>query len=439
MEYKEFVKSLEKNDKYFQDTVNYIKNLKGKKVYVFSHDDPDGITSAVLMSRLLEELEIEFDIFFPPQFLFTRQDIPDSDFDSLIVMDKGSLPQYSEFGEFGKEALFIDHHFTTELPDKVLVYNPNADSTKYCSTSFLVHNILTAFGLESTYYDFFALVGLKGDFAIEPATGFVSDYVKSFYDSVQKKFMKLLHPMQIRPTMFDVEQREKSCYLSQFSELIHAVSGGGFQFFYNDHDPKLEKVDQPMLSYNYLRELEDLNFHFNDVTSLFDFVTPSAYKEHLSLIFELFMKDWDNGINILKNAVLLDTIRETGFFLYCGNKVPLMPMLGSVTVFDLKQEAGIKDGLIVMASKDKDFVHFSVRATGGKFHSGKICGHMAEIWKENRKKGAKPNLISGGGHPRAAECTSKQGSIAFPAALYEFLGIFKSIQQGSQEFFIEEG
>ncbi|MDD3626446.1 MAG: DHH family phosphoesterase [bacterium] len=434
MEYKKFIEELKSYDAPFQNTLNFIRNLKDKKVYLFSHDDPDGITSAVLMSRLLENLEVEHQVFFPGAFVLSSKDFPDSEYDAAIVMDKGTLPQYSEFGDLGKEFLFIDHHYTTGFPNNVSYYNPNADSSKGCSTSFLVHNILTALEYESIFYDFFCLVGLKGDFAIEPVTKVVSPYVKTFYDEAEKKFMKLLYPMHIKPTMFDVEQREKTCYLNQFAELIHAVSGGGFQFFYNDYDKSLKNVSQPLLSFDYLREIEDMKFHFADVTSLYDFVNKSSFKEPVSLTYQLFLKDWDAGISIIHNALLLEEIEDTGLFLYLGKKVRLMPMLGSVAVFDLKTEANLKNGLIVMASKEGEFTHFSVRATGGVLHSGKICGTMAENWKKLRQPNKHESLISGGGHPRAAECTAKENAVSFGNAIRSFLEIAAEIQNGSKQY-----
>ncbi len=437
MDYKQFVEDLKTNDKDFIKALEFLKNLKGKKVYLFSHDDPDGITSGVLMSRLLENLEIEHEVFFPGAFVLNSKDFPDSEYDAAIVMDKGSLPQYSEFGDLGKEFLFIDHHFTPGLPKNVTVYNPNKPNPgpyKGCSASFLVHNFLTALGQESIFYDFFCLVGLKGDFAIEPVTKIVSDYVKSFYESVEKKFSKLLYPMKIHPTMFDVEQREKSCFLNQFTELIHAVSGGGFQFFYNDYDKSLKDVNQPLLSFDYLRELEDNRFHFNDVTNLYDFINKSSYKEPLSKIYQYYERDWDKGIGVINNALLLATVKDTGFFLYSGNKVKLMPMLGSVSIFDLKVENKLEHGMIIMASKEADVVHFSVRATGGAFHSGKLCSNMAEEWKKNRNPKTNENNISGGGHPRAAECVSRLDSIDFGPALHSFLDLFKELREGSDKF-----
>ena len=97
MDYKQFVEDLKTNDKDFIKALEFLKNLEGKKVYLFSHDDPDGITSGVLMSRLLENLDIDHEVFFPGAFVLNSKDFPDSEYDAAIVMDKGSLPQYSEF------------------------------------------------------------------------------------------------------------------------------------------------------------------------------------------------------------------------------------------------------------------------------------------------------------------------------------------------------
>ncbi|MGM0600875.1 MAG: hypothetical protein ACQETH_13780, partial [Candidatus Rifleibacteriota bacterium] len=109
-------------------------------------------------------------------------------------------------------------------------------------------------------------------------------------------------------------------------------------------------------------------------------------------------------------------LEDTAIYLFVGPKVPLLPMIGSIKLFELKEKAGDKLAQIIMVSSvSPDYTHVSVRGSGDRVHSGKICGElqdsMQEIYSPWKDK------ISGGGHPKAAECTVKTGEVPFVKVL----------------------
>ncbi|MCD6578660.1 DHH family phosphoesterase [bacterium] len=424
MKYLEFMENL-KQDKDFQNVLQFITNLKGKKIYYFSHDDPDGITSAAIMAELFEYLGYEYKLFFPSNFALRKEDIPDNNYDAILITDKGTLKEYDTFYDENKPFLTIDHHFTPGVPEKVMYYNPSLKPNSYCSASFIVHNIATALGFRSDYTDFYAMVGMKGDWVIDPAIDMIAPYVQSFYDDFESKFPNLVEKKKgFEPTMFEAGQKEVSTLLSVYSHDLHGISGGAFQFFYNDRDEKLKDIFHPQFSYELLRGIEKKSIDLKSVKDVDELLAIPGYEEIAKLMLKFYKEDWDKGINLLNTAVELKTVKATRIFLYMGKEMNLMPMLGSVTLFDL---ANGEDAIFIMAAKIDYGIHFSVRSTGGNIHSGKLCGNLAEEAK-NTVNDENKKFISGGGHPKAAECNIKIKDYPYDDALKMFLNMFNEIK-----------
>ncbi len=424
MKYSEFIENLKKEND-FQNVLQFIKNLKSKRIYYFSHDDPDGITSAAIMSELFEYLGYEYKLLFPSNFALRKEDIPDDNYDAIIVSDKGTLTEYDNFYNDNKPFLTIDHHFAPAVPQKIMYYNPSLKPNSYCSASFIVHNIATAMGFRNDYTDFYAMVGMKGDWVIDPAIDMVAPYVMPFYEEFKEKFPNLLEKRKdLEPTMFEASQKTVTTLLSVYSHDLHGISGGAFQFFYNDRDERLKDLFQPQFSYELLRGIERQNIDLKNVSNVDELLAIPGYEDNAKLMLKYYKEDWDKGINLLNTAVELKSVRDTRVFLYMGKEMNLMPMLGSVTLFDF---ANGKDAIFIMAAKIGYGVHFSVRATGGNIHSGKLCGNLAEEIKgtvtDNKKQ-----FISGGGHPKAAECNVKIKDYPYDDALKIFLNMFNEIK-----------
>ena len=84
-------KAVEKRDK----VANILKIIQGsqrQKVAVFSHDDPDGIISALLLCRLLKKYGAFVEVRFPPAFRLTAREIVGLGYkpDVLFILDKGT-------------------------------------------------------------------------------------------------------------------------------------------------------------------------------------------------------------------------------------------------------------------------------------------------------------------------------------------------------------
>ncbi len=426
MSYKEFIANLS-NDENFKKITEFLVSLAGKKILYFSHDDPDGISSAAIMSELFEYLKIDYRLEFPSAFALRKEDIPEGNYEAIIITDKGTLSEYDKYFSEKVKFLTIDHHFTPAVPEKVMWYNPSLKPNSYCSASYICHNIATAMGLRDDILDFYAMAGLKGDWAIDPAIDSVSDYVRPLYDEFAAN-----HPEYVKkrtdlpPTMFEASQKEHSTLLSRYTHDLHAISGGAFQFFYNDKDPSLKDIFQPRLAFEMLIGLRKAKQPLKKFKSEKDLLNIKGHKDHAMKILKCFEDDWLRGLDLLSTAVEAGRIEDTRVFLYAGIEMNLMPMLGSVALFDLA-EGG--DAILIMAAKIGYGVHFSVRATGGVVHSGKLCGTLAEKLRSTVTDDKK-QFISGGGHPKAAECNVKIADYSYVNALNEFLSMAKEMLSG---------
>jgi hypothetical protein len=390
---------------------------KGKALVV-SHDDPDGITSGLIFKRLLQKKGWTVEARFPVEFRLT-----DAQFDSLLaehpdakalfLCDKGTLAPYDAFAK-RLPTYVIDHHPTPEAPKNVTTFNPSLKAYTWCSTSILAHGIATLAGTREPFDDFLCLVGLKGDWAIEPVKGILADFAKPFFVEYGKPFKNLLTICRERPTQFDPEQRSVTCLLSRITEFVHGTGGGGFQYFYHDRDPELKNVDHAGCIAQALEGVAAQAGALNGLTSLDGFVNllPEPNRHLLQKIFAYFLEDWDRADRLLDSTTRAARFGETSVYLFTGGKVPLLPMIGSIKLFDLKQKAGDPIGQIIMVSSvSPEYTHVSVRGTGDRVHSGKFCGRLQDVLQARFP--AVKERISGGGHPKAAECTIRTDQVSY--------------------------
>jgi hypothetical protein len=400
---------------------------------IFSHDDPDGITSGLIFKRLLQKKGWKVEARFPEGFLLQPSQLQDAidatpGASTIFLLDKGTLAPYNDFAA-KLPVYIIDHHPAPAAPEKCVYFNPSLPAYTWCSTSILAHGIATLAGTRDEFDDFLCLVGLKGDWAIEPVKGILADFARPFFVKYGQNFKNLLKLVNERPTQFDAEQRDHTCLLSRVTEYVHATGGGGFSYFYHDRDAALKNVDHAQCIATALEGLADKVKQISEITSLNDFVKLIAepQKGLLEKIFAYFLEDWDNANRILDSSVKALKLGDTSIYLFVGPKVPLLPMIGSIKLFEMKEKAGDKLAQIIMVSSvSPDYTHVSVRGTGDRVHSGKICGElqdsMQNIYAPYKDK------ISGGGHPKAAECTVKTAEVPFMNVLSRVTEVLSEMQ-----------
>ncbi len=393
---------------------------------VFSHDDPDGITSGLIFKRMLQKKGWKVALRLPEGFMLQPQQLDKAlaenpDTGAVFLLDKGTLAPYADYGR-KLPVYIVDHHPTPKAPSNCVIYNPSLEKYTWCSTSILAHGIATLAGTRDTFDDFLCLVGLKGDWAIEPVSGLLADFVKPFLIDYGMAFRNMLGVLRERPTQFDSMQREVTCLLSRITEFVHGTGGGGFSYFYHDRDPELRTLDHAHCIAEALEGIAGEAAKLPGLTSLDEFVAllPQPHRGRLEKIFGFFIEDWERASKTLDTTAKILRLENTTIYLFVGVKVPLLPMIGSIKLFELNQKAGDPAAQIIMVSSvSDDYTHVSVRGTGDRVHSGKICGTLQNTLQARFPE--QKTVISGGGHPKAAECTVKTPKVTFFQVLHQVM------------------
>ncbi len=429
MTYKDFVIKEFKENNWISAAESF-KEIKGRKVLIFTHDDPDGLSSGCILKRLVRMMGGRAQVKLPATYELAESQLNDElkkdNYYMVIVSDKGTMGYYDKYVDKVEKFLVIDHHPPIGEIKKCLLINPNTIFYKMCSASYLAHMLMTYLGKGEKYDDFLALVGLKGDWAVEPATDIVSEYVSAFYkEKVEEPFKSLIKKIDSHPTMFEVNQREKTTLLSQITELYFALGGGGFQYFYNDRHDELKDINQSEFSFlvmeKYCERFDWKNLH--------DFIDNTIDRYRVNLIYEYFRKDWGKTIKSFSSVTLLTTLGTTDVYLFLGYRVLLMPMAGSVYLNKLKEESGNKEVLFIMVNRESDGgIHFSIRGTDDYIHAGKICSDLAKrlVEKYNNKE-----QITGGGHYRAAECRTRKSGVTLAESLEVFSKLIMDMEKAA--------
>jgi len=426
MSYSEFVaEQLEKSEG-FKKTVELLKKAKDKKCLVFCHDDPDGLTSGAIIFRMLKKLGAVITVKIPETMELEKfrieEELKQKKYDILFIIDKATMGYYNEYVDLIKDVVIIDHHpLIGALPERCVILNPSVPNYTWCSAAILCNMISAALGLREDLDDFLTLIGLKGDWAIEPATDIVAPLAKPFYDEMAKKFPNLVKKISSRPTMFEVNQREKTTALNQIAEFYFALSGGGFQYFYNDNIPELKNKKQVEFAYETL-----LDINAKDYSSLDEFMGQMSHKDLAGKIYQCFLDDWNKSKKMFDNAALLDKVDGAGVYIFMGNNVSLMPMVGSVKLYELGNPA-----VLIMFNwlGEENGAHISFRANTDKIHCGNIASQMTE--KLVSKFGNK-GIISGGGHPRAAEFRTRTSGVSLCNTMKDFFEVYSNMTGGKK-------
>lgn len=416
-------------DPAFARALETLRGARGRTVLLYSHDDPDGLTSALLLERLLAaQGAAKVITLLPPTFELEESrvaaDAKQYHPDLVVISDKGTMGYYDHLLASVPRVLVIDHHFKQGVPEKAVCYNPGA----WCCSAFLVHNLATALGVRDEGMDFLALIGLKGDWAVEPATGTVSPYIRAFYDEIAPAWERWLRPVAGECTWFDVNQRERTTLLSQSTELFCALCGNGFQYFYNDREPALKDVDQVALTKRALAAAAKDVARLRTLSTRGEVLEALAEAPTAARLWAWYQADWKRVAHLLDAVIPVVKCGGTQLFLFIGNNIPLLPMIGSVKLYELTKSKGTTGALMMGNALANGTTHFSLRGNSDEVHLGKICDQvvrrlLARYGQEHK------DFITGGGHALAAELKIRREWIPFHRNLCDLLGYLGELEE----------
>ena len=435
MNFKEICDRELKESEGLKNLLKKLEDVKGKRVLLFGHDDPDGTSSTSIIKRVLEKKGASFvHTVFPEGFdVFPYEIEAESKygpFDLFVSVDKGSKDGLDKIVEMGLDTLAIDHHFLMGEIKKATLFNSLLTKRSYCSGSYLCLIVSTLLGCVEPIDEFDALIGLKADFAIDPTSGNFggADFVKPWIEEIKPRWENLFKEIPGTATLFDTAQREKTTLLSQIAEVYFAVTGGAFQYFYPD-DPILGKLNQPLLCFEENLKLNTKIDKLKKVNSLEDFMKLIDKREAWQRAYDLFKRNWSDVVKKMETAVPIGRANDATIYLFVSDKLPLIPMVGGIALAEKVKKNADGEGMIFMinteiTSQGKLGTHFSLRATSDKIHVGKICQASAARLNEVFNN---PTEISGGGHPRAGECRTRNAGVPHGIALYHGISLLREL------------
>jgi len=415
MFFSERVRHISTSDKGFMSVVEAFKGLskiERPRVLNYSHNDLDGIGSAIVMRRLLQRhFNAEVVTKLPPHFRLTTPEIQRAleteSFDMLLVTDKGTFDYYDDFLQLVKRTVIIDHHPNDGMPKRCVLFNPSAEQSVQSATSLLCHMVSSKFRGVDVYDDFAALLGCRGDFAFDPVQKTSVEFVAPFINDMRKRLPHLFESKLERATIFDLVDRERTALINQIAEVLHA---GCLAHMYHRVDESIDIDYGPSFVFELLLRLIEKRPKLDELRTLADFEAVLSNGGILLNVFEHYKHDCEVLSKRVENTVLLEEINGVGIYLMFAKEAPAMqgapfpailPYAASVHLDSLRRASNYPHTIaVVFCPKDRG-VHISMRGGGGLVDCGAVCSELA-----NRLQAMYPGQggIDGGGHDRAAEC-----------------------------------
>ncbi|GIU68541.1 MAG: single-stranded DNA endonuclease [Candidatus Pacearchaeota archaeon] len=168
---------------------DFLENSKGKEVFLVSHFDADGITSATIASKALKALDIKFNLKIVK---YLKEDffdlIPKDKVILFLDLASGSL-NYIKERNF-KDVYIIDHHeISQEIPSNVKIINPWLHKKEKISSSGLTYLFFKEILPEIDSSEKLAIIGMIGDLLDKEV-----DYILSDSASVKKIKGIMMYP-----------------------------------------------------------------------------------------------------------------------------------------------------------------------------------------------------------------------------------------------------
>ncbi len=141
----------------------FLEKSKDKEVYIISHFDTDGITSATIMIKTLKRLDRKFSVkilkTLEEQFVY---DLPKDKLILFLDLSSGSLNYIEKSGL--KDVFIIDHHeIIQKIPENVNIINPELYDKQKISSSGLTYLFCKEINPDVQKLAKLAILGMIGD------------------------------------------------------------------------------------------------------------------------------------------------------------------------------------------------------------------------------------------------------------------------------------
>ncbi len=141
----------------------FLEESENKEIFLISHFDTDGITSAAIMIRALEKLDKRFSVKIVKRLEEEMiYELPKNKLILFLDLASGSLDHIKKAGL--KDVFIIDHHeITQKIPKDVTILNPMLISEEKISNAGLVYLFCKEIDPENKRFAKLAVLGMIGD------------------------------------------------------------------------------------------------------------------------------------------------------------------------------------------------------------------------------------------------------------------------------------
>ncbi len=268
-----------------EPAINYIQEIEGEdEVTIIHHWDMDGISSSVIISKILEqERGRPADRVTMPEMRAYHLSEKDHELlettDKLIVLDFNlGADELEDLDEnFGLDVLLVDHHAFERVPDVAFVNPREADADTYIPCSKICLDIASEFSLEDELR-WIAGLGVIQDFGV--------DSCPELFEKLQERYDKYL------PEELDQQKLAKECEYGRYSSVLNIkpyrdskhFAKLAYQALMNSEDLKeLEAQEEYRKVYEVYLEMQD---EFNDAVENYE-EEREIDRDKMIIIFEI--------------------------------------------------------------------------------------------------------------------------------------------------------
>ena len=141
----------------------FLEVSKGKEIFVVSHFDTDGITSAALMTKTLKKLDKRFSLKIVKSLSKEFIDsLPKNKVILFLDLASGSL-EHLKNSEIEEIFIFDHHEIISEVPEKINIVNPELHDKQKISGSGITYLFCKQMNTEIKEFAKLAVLGMIGD------------------------------------------------------------------------------------------------------------------------------------------------------------------------------------------------------------------------------------------------------------------------------------
>ncbi len=171
---------------------DFLEKTNDKEIYLVSHFDTDGITSATIMIQTLKKIDRKFSVkivkSLDKEFI---DNLPKNKIILFLDLGSGSLNQLKDSGL--KDVFIIDHHeIVQKVPENVSIVNPELHNKQKISGSGLTYLFCKEIDSENQKFAKLAILGMIGDY-LEKEVGKLNNGILEDGEIIRKRGL-LIYP-----------------------------------------------------------------------------------------------------------------------------------------------------------------------------------------------------------------------------------------------------